>query len=189
MIDAPIDMAAFQSAIYSWFIGATGLTTIWANQSAPAPDFPYGVLEIVAGPTPSAPHHELRYSTDLGRPAGEEIEVDAVVPCMFTVSCQAQVNMPDARDPSLNARQYISRAQSSLSLPSVSASLNAANIAYVDVPAITDLTRVIEDSFVSWTNMDVRFGTTLSLKDYIGYIDKVHFEMPDLGIDVLIDAS
>lgn len=189
MVDAPIDMLAFSNAIYSWFTGATGLTTIWADQSAPAPDFPYGTLKVIAGPAPSAPHHELRYTTNLGNPAGEEVEVEAVSPCTLTVACGAIVNMPDARNPASNARQYIARAQSSLSLPSVNEALGAANIAYIDVPAITDLTRVIEDSFVSWVNMDVRFGATLSLKDYVGYIDKVQVELTGIGVDMLIDAS
>lgn len=43
-----IDWGAKYSAIYSWAYGATGITTRWADQSAPRPDYPYILLDITA---------------------------------------------------------------------------------------------------------------------------------------------
>lgn len=60
----PIDWNAIEDGIHAWFSGATGLTTIWENQSAPQPDFPYASLQVTSGPTRVGGADEHRYNTD-----------------------------------------------------------------------------------------------------------------------------
>lgn len=45
----PISWTTIESAIATWFAGATGLTTMWRYQSTPQPAFPYASL-LITGP-------------------------------------------------------------------------------------------------------------------------------------------
>jgi hypothetical protein len=60
-IEAPIDMVTFTDAVYAWFNGSTGLTTIWSDQASPIPDYPYGSLKIISGPVPVSSMVEQRW--------------------------------------------------------------------------------------------------------------------------------
>lgn len=46
----PITWGTIENGIHAWLSGATGLTTIWENQSAPQPAFPYASLQVTNGP-------------------------------------------------------------------------------------------------------------------------------------------
>lgn len=185
-VNSPIDMEAFQNAIQAWFADVTGLETIWRNQSAPQPEYPFAGLAILSGPEPSAPQWEQRFDTDPLRPAGEEVRISVGVPCRFTISCQVYVDIPDARNPELNATAYMIRAQSSLSLPSVLASLHTAGISVERPGTVQNLDEVIEDSFVSRAAMDVVLGATLTLEEFTGFVSKVKVKSDNLGIDATL---
>jgi len=185
----PIDLKVFRDTVQAWFANATGLQTIWRDQSAMQPEYPFASLLIINGPDPVAPQWEERLSFDSGRPQGEEYQIDVGVPCMFTVSCQAYVGMPAARAANLNAVAYVARAQSALSLPSVLAAFREKNIAVVRPEAVLNLDELVGDAYVSRANMDVVFGASLSLSEYTGYIDKAELKSAQLGIDILVDAS
>lgn len=185
-IGTPIDMEAFQNAIHAWFAEATGLETIWRNQSAPQPEYPFAGLAILSGPEPSAPQWEQRFDTDLNRPEGEEVRISVGVPCRFTVSCQVYVGMPDARNPAINATAYMIAAQSSLSLPSVLADLCSAGIAVERPGVVQNLDEIIEDSFVSRAAMDVVLGAVLTLEEFTGFVSKVKVKSDSLGIDATL---
>lgn len=45
---APIDWSAVYSALYGWVNGAIGWTTVWADQPAPRPDYPFLVLDVIS---------------------------------------------------------------------------------------------------------------------------------------------
>ena len=183
VVSDPIDMEAFENAVHGWFSEVTGLETIWRNQSAPQPEYPYASLLVINGPDPLAPQWEQRYDTDLGRPAGQEMRVTVCVPCRFTVSCQVYVGTPDARNPQVNALLFMTKAQSSLSLPSVLAVLWAAGIAVERSGSVQNISAIIEDAFASRANMDVVFGASLSLEELTGYLAKIQAESVSLGID------
>jgi hypothetical protein len=176
-------MEAFQNAIQAWFADVTGLLTIWRNQSAPQPEYPFASLMIISGPEPSAPQWEQRFDTDLDRPGGGEVRISVCVPCRFTVSCQAFIEMPDARNPNQNATVYMNRAQSSLSLPSVLAAFHAAGISVERPGIVQNLDAIIEDSFVSRAAMDIVLGASLNLEEFTGYVDKVKMKSENFGID------
>jgi hypothetical protein len=181
--DVAIDLEAFDNTIQGWFKNATGLQTIWRRQSAPMPPYPFAALMRTVGPTPKAPQWELRTSTNLSRPQGQEIQMDVGVPCSIVVSCQVYVCMTDARNPNVNAAVYAARAQSTLSLPSVLAVLRAAGISIVRPGEVQNIDELIEDAYVSRANLDVTFGATLSLTEFATYIERVHAESETFGID------
>jgi hypothetical protein len=173
-MDSPINMETFENAVHDWFTTATDLQTIWGQAGKTAPAYPYGVLQIIAGPVPASPQMEIRTSTNLARPAGSENEMLACVPCTFTVSCQTLVGGDDRWHPHGNARFYINKALGALGLPSYLATFKSAGIAVVRTAAVQDLSSVIEDAFVSRANMDIVFGMALNAIEYAGYIKKIH---------------
>lgn len=59
----PIAWGTVEDAIVAWFVGATGLTTIWRHQSAPQPAHPFASL-LLTGPRKIGGQDEQRYTTD-----------------------------------------------------------------------------------------------------------------------------
>lgn len=180
---APIDMEAFEDAVHAWFADSILITAVWRNMAAPQPPYPYGSLLITSGPIPVAPQWEQRTATDRNRPLGQEVEVEVCVPCAFVVSCQVYVGQPCARNPDKKATFYLNAAQSRLSLPSVLQQLRDAGVAVVRPGPVLNIDELIEDAWVSRASMDVTFGATLSLREYTGYIERVHAKSESLGID------
>lgn len=190
MIDAPINMEEFENAIHKWFTDATGLTTVWTQQGAPQPEYPFGTLEITSGPSQASPLWDYETDFDETRPPGKEVRFVTCVPCTFNISCQVFVGMPEGRDPNKNAMQYLSRAKAALQLPSFRDELAAKNIASLFAGSVQNIGELIEDSWVSRANMDVTFGASLSVEEFMGYIDKVEISKTnDPKFDLLVDAS
>ena len=185
-IAAPIDMLIFQGTIHTWFINATDLVTIWSNQSAPKPDYPYAMLQITNGPRPLAPQWEIRRSTDLGRPAGQEIEYNYHMPCQFDISCQAYIDMENARDPNKNAVWYLNKAQTALSLLNVQTTLAESNVTYINTSEVQQINEVFGDAYKSRANIDVTFGTVLSALEYHTYIERVQIVSSSFGVDTIV---
>jgi len=180
---SPIDIGSLQDAVHAWFSEATGLFTVWRDQSAPQPEYPFGTLQIISGPNPLSPTWEKRIETLVGQPQGEEIKITVCNQCTFDVSCQAFVGMSEARDPSINALNFLSKAQTALNLPSVQSGFTLANIAYNRVTPVQSINEIIADSFISRANIDVTFNAVLSLAEYTGYIETVAIKSTSLGID------
>jgi hypothetical protein len=179
----PINMETFENAIHSWFSDSIESTVIWSYQSAPRPKYPFGSLEIIAGPIAASPARENRTTTDLGRDPGEEIEIETTVPCTITVRGQAYVNLTDSREPQYNAMNLVTRAQSRLHLPSVQQDFYDANISVINDNGVENISEVLNDAFVSRAALTVAFGATLSLSEFTGYIKTVQIISTDLGID------
>ncbi len=173
-VSSPIDMAIFREAIHTWFTGATGLDTIWAAQSAPQPEYPFGSLQIVSGPNPVSPSWETRDSTDLSRAAGREVAQERVVPCTFNISCQALVGMPEGRFPTQDALFYMNKALAALTLPSFLTPLREANISVMSASQINNISSLIGGSFAAQAELEPKFGASLSVTEYAGYIKTVH---------------
>ena len=179
----PIDMEAFEDAIWSWFSTSLEAEVLWENQSGPRTDYPYGSLKITAGPVKNSQMWERRTSTDLARPNGSEIQFENCVPCWFDVSCQVYVKTPDSRHPEASALTLLTRATARLGLQSVADLLNESSITTIRVDGILNPGSLISDAYVSRTSVNVVFGTVLSLSEYTGYIATVDIESTKLGID------
>ena len=184
MTSTAIDLEGFQDAVHEWFHQETGLRTVWRTQTAPQIPYPFGSLKMIAGPSPLNDFAEERQGTDdLSRPLGEEIELNTYVPCTVTISCQAFVGVPDARNPGWNAYRYLLEAMSSLFSNSVCDTLRYKGITVLEVAELQNLDEVIEDSSVSRANLDVRFGIVLTRTEYTGFIETVHIKSESLGVD------
>lgn len=179
--DFPLSIEDFENAIHDWFSTQTGLFTVWANQGVPQPEYPFGLLKILSGPIADSPAWDHIMETDLTRPRGQEIEDTTTVPAQITVSCQALVELPDGRNPVRDARSYILRALGSLSQYTVQSALRLAGIAIVRAEPVLNLTDEVEE--ISRANLDVVFRVTLLERDFVGYIEKVHAESTQLGVD------
>lgn len=180
----PIDMQEFEDTVYTWFSAATGLTTIWKNQSKTQPVRPYATLRVIAGPVPLSPLWEDRSDYDVGRPAGAEIEMTTCVPSRITVSCQV---MSGSQLPNENARFYMLKAMAALSRESVQAVFREKEIAIEQNEAPQDIPELVGAEFDSRSQMDVIFGAPLNETEYDTYIEKVGLKSPELGIDVIIE--
>ena len=189
-VDRPMDFEVFQNAVHEWFAEATGLETIWRDQGAPQPKYPYGSLKVISGPVTPSSLWEERRDYDEDRAAGQEIRLTTCSPCQLTVSCQAYVDQPDARHPGFDALQYLSRARAALSLESVRAdNFRPKGIGVISVNPPQDLSSLIEDAIVSRANMDVVFSAALNIEEYTTWIEKVHGTSTSLGIDQLFGLN
>lgn len=185
VVSAPLDMEAFQAAIRNWCSTATNLQTIWSGQSAPVPDYPYAVLNIISGPLPVSSLWELRHTFDASR-AGEEIEFNACVLCTFTINAQFYVTLDDSINPNYSSLQYAMKAQAALALPSYQAALNADDISVIDKGTVTNLDELINDAYVSRSGFDITFGASLNATEYETYIEQVELKSTSLGIDTIV---
>lgn len=197
----PVDWAVIDDALFDWIIGALGLENdqcLWAKQNAPQPRYPYVTLDHPGFADEPGTLDETRTSTDLGQPAGEEIELLTTGPREFTLTVTAHVDdrTGGAHDANANAEALLSKAHSSLGKQSVLDALAAAGIALIERMAVLDTSVVVNGEWVSQASMDVRLRVTSNVTERTGYIDKVAVSSTFSGAqaslnlaDYLIDAS
>lgn len=182
----PIDFETFENVVHEWFSNSSDLNTIWENQNAPQPQYPYGSLAIISGPIAAAPDWEKRQDYDASRAAGEEIRFQACVPCSITVSCQAYVGDSDARNPRYKANVYIERAKAALQDLAYEANFDTNNISVYRYTSTTYPNLLIGGQWESRAQFDVTFGTTLNGESYTGYIASMELKSTSLGVDKVI---
>jgi hypothetical protein len=178
-VASPIAWTTIHDALHDWLSGALGIATIWAEQDAEQPPYPFAVLNIVAGPTKVAGQDEQRITFDGGQPAGEEVGIEVAGLREITVSCQvlaAASSTTAPQDQSRVARDLLSRAQSSLVLPTVIEALRVAGLAVIEEGAVQNVSEVVEDSWIGRASMDVRFWVAASIEERTGYIKDVEVE-------------
>lgn len=189
-VPSPIAWQTVEDALYDWINGVTGLAAIWAEQDAPQPPYPYASINITAGPTKVAGQDEQRITYDGGQPLGQEIGIEVAGLRELTLSCQIHVRQLDAT-PSSHARDLMTRAQSSLGLPSVIAALAVAGLSVIEEGPVQNVSEVVEDTWISRAMMDVRFGLAASVEERTGYIKDVEmdplYKKPDGATDVDVD--
>lgn len=173
----PTNLTTFENALTTWFRGQTGLqNVVWADQDHPQFDYPFGLITPLTGMGRVANAFDfIEEITDLGQ-VGQEVELNHAGWREMTVSFQAFVGPPDNNNPSTNARDFLSRAQGSLNLTSVRDTFNSSDIAVIEDLGITKLDAVIEDTFISIANMDIRFMTTSNVAERFGYIKTVEMD-------------
>lgn len=171
-VAAPINWATVENAIYAWFFGATGITTIWADQSTPQPAMPFAVLKRIAGPTPAGRDEVRGTGTDPLQPTGQEVGRLICGQRDFTVSCKVSC-ASDA--PAANADHYLGMAQIALSFPSMLETLSLAGVAVVASTPPVDLDFIADGAFRSCAAMDVRFRVAFNSTERCGYIGSVEY--------------
>jgi len=186
-VDSPISLETFQNAVQQWCQDATNIKTIWRNQSAPLPDYPFASLMVISGPTPVSSHWETRTTFDEERLL-REIEYNTCVPCTFVISVQFYIALQDSRNPGYAATQYAARAQSALRMPSYIDHFRSNSIAVNNTGTVQNIDQLIHDAYVSRANIDVTFGAPLNAYEYVTYIEQVEISNTD-DSEVEIDTT
>lgn len=152
---APVDFAAVQKALYTWFKNSTGLPVVWAFQKRPQKDREagFGVLQILSvGMPPSLEVDEERtIGTAATIPASIEISRSWVGTRRIVVNCQVVTNSQDFECSAFNA---LSSAQAQLR---GSVDLETGALTYVFESPITNLSAVAGEGYESRASMDVTF--------------------------------
>jgi len=175
-VASPIAWTTIEDALYDWLAAATGLTTIWAEQDSPQPAYPYAVLEITSGPTKVGGQDEQRQTYDGGQSLGQEIGIEVCGLREITLSVQVFAKEADAL-PTNHPRDMLSRAQSSLGLPSVLQALKVAGLSVIEEMPVQDMSEAIEDTWITRAAMDVRLGLAASVTERTGYISTVEVDL------------
>jgi hypothetical protein len=191
-VSSPIAQQTVEDAIYDWFNGATGLTTIWKDQDAPQPAYPYAALKIISGPVRFGTLDEVRQSYDAGEAAGQEIGLETGGPREITVSCQIYA-LRASVTPSTSPRDYMTRAQSALGMWTYLTALRAGGLAVVEILPVQDVSERVEDTWGARAVMDVRFRLAASVTERTGYIATTEvdptYKRPDnSAVDPQLDA-
>lgn len=154
-----MDWATLQPALRSAVSNALGITTIWADQNAPRPAYPFAVLSIVAEAPVGV--DEVRYSD--GDAGGGKLSATVNGLRTFTLSCRVHTL---SQQPTASARYYAGLWRLALRKPSVRAALRAAGMAVVEVLALQTLpTQTAEEQLVSGALIDVRLSAAESASD------------------------
>ena len=186
----PVDWETIDNGLYDWLVELLDVSVIWVNQNVPQPDYPYVTLErnsmIILGGVP-----EKRYTTDLGQPAGKEIEIEATSMLEFTLALQAFVDSSaGANDPMRNAMALLAKARASLGMLSWQRTFqDSLGLAIVQELPVLDISEVVNDEWISRAAFDVRLRTRTVMTEQTGYTDKVTIKSPQLGVDFTVDAS
>lgn len=146
---------------------------VWADQNLPRPPYPFILFKRDSVVRTSAVD-EVRTSTDLTQPQGEEIGLETVGVREFTLSISAFVDEETgSTDPNCDAMALVTRLQLSLGQLSTREIFCLAGLAVVEELAVVDLSAVANGKFISRAAMDVRLRTTFSCVERTGYIETV----------------
>lgn len=189
----PIDWGAIEGAIFDWVVDKLALPenqVIFEDQNLPQPPYPYVSLKRTAGPTKEGGKDELRASTDLTQPAGQEIELLTAGLREFTLTTQVWVDpFSGANDPNGDAVKLASKLQASLGQLTVQERFRTVGVAIIEELAVTDTSLVVNAEFISRATLDVRLRVTSGITERTGFYDKTLIESTGLGIDLTVDAS
>jgi hypothetical protein len=162
-----------EDAVRTWLKTATGMAdgaVIIADQDGPSPTTDY--LSVRIGETPPvARQAEQQTSTDLGQPAGQEVQLTAVVDRYATVTVSAYTSKTTGG--SSNAVDLLEKAANAISLPSIRQTLNDAGLGVVEVGSVKNLSAVARSNFEGVAALDVRFSLRQTVSERTGYISKV----------------
>jgi hypothetical protein len=167
-----------EATIATWLVGGTGLSSakiVNGNAKNPQSAQPY-VTYVVKTPRRVGGPDEVRWSDTSGNPSGAE-ETATVVgqrELIVTVQCFTQSLLGAAdRTGALTAKEYLSKAQTALALPSVRAAMNAAGLVFVDVQNFVDFSEPMGPLGAGRATMDVRIRAVDSVSETATRIDNV----------------
>ena len=172
-----INWRAIQDALYQWACQYTEIPWIWANQDAPQPAYPYGVLNMPSGPTMRAPD-EHRFDSI-------KAEMGVVGFRNFTVSLQVRVGQPAADvSPNDDARSMLTVLQGALRLPSALSLFQASNFCVISDPAITQIDEKVADTWISVCGMDLVCRAASNMTETgVDYFEKLKISSDIHGAD------
>jgi hypothetical protein len=155
--------AAIRQAIYDWVSGELGIPTIWYPSNAPQPAKTYAAISM--GPSQS-PRWDYKSPPD---------EVNGVSTLRgdreFPVEIQIHgKRLPDNENQALTFAEQLA---TSLQKGSITALFNAANFAFVERIALTDLSAIGGTEFESRVSLELMFRMAHEDTDTVGVIETV----------------
>lgn len=178
----PIDWRIIKDALVRWVTDATGLeVTVWGNQNAPQPAWPYVSLLRLPSPTDLGALDDEQWT--------EDGELQIVGQREFGLSMQVHVGPPENVDPDCDADTIANAALSALSLPETKQDFAAAGLALRDRGQPQPLDLLVGATWISRVLIELRFGvasvlnpTTAPALDAVGYFDKVSISSTITGL-------
>lgn len=171
----PID-----DALFNWvlrvFPDLSRASVQWENQNLPQPIYPFVTFNkgTLIG---NGSQDETRETTDLAKPAGEEVALETVSVREFTLAINAHVDEESgSKDPDCDAFWMMTKLQVSLSQLSTEEAFELAGISIVEDLGVTDLSQTQNGVFFSKASMDVRLRICFSSVERTGYIDSANVQ-------------
>jgi len=166
-----VNITELENAIRAWVLSTTGLdpSRVWfSDQPVPSPAISSSSPRITIGVSNSRKvgQDELRHTFDSSRPAGQEIEYQAIGPREVTVSLQAF-----AADGS--SFELLETARTGLRLPSVRDALNAAGVGVLREGDVRSLFAVRGTTYEDRALLELVVLVSSSAVERLGYIDRV----------------
>lgn len=166
-----------QTAVKTWVLAGSGYASgrvFWSHQNGGKPINVDSITMRMVGPLRAlGACDEVQTLTDLGRPAGQEIEHRVIGRRELTLSLQAFTTTTVG---SSRAVSTLSKVQAALSLPSVREALRAAGLFPFDAGAVVDLTALRDADFEGRAELSVRFYCSEEVSEFLGYIATVELE-------------
>ncbi len=174
-----VDWRAIEDAIREWFETSSGLQTIWEDQRAPQPSYPYASLNRLPGSSAMPVKSEQIQKADGSIALRRQLD--------FTVSCQIHVGPPGATTPECHARSLIDTAVAHLDTPGQSEKFEDVGLGLRGpLGEPEDLDLEIGGEWISRSRVDIRFGVASVLQNVPatqpGWFDKVELSSRISGL-------
>ncbi len=157
-VSGPLVWSNLRNAIRDWLVLTLGLTTIWEEEEAPRPAYPYASLRILSGSV------KIHSDVDEQTLSGNDIIFTTIGNREFAVSVQAFASFEGAvYNPDADGMHYATAAQGSLETPSVLETFRAAGLSVADVLAITNRNTALDATWLSRAGFDIRFRAVSSI--------------------------
>jgi len=168
-----IAWATIEDAIRTWTLKSSPLTAdrvFFADQDLPIAEVsPRLVIRL--GDLIPIGQDSVDHTFDAGRPAGEEIEIEAKG--MRTLAVDLQAFAPETVGAGITARSILATAQAVLSLPSVRTALNDAGLGLIAQGTIQRIPQPRQATQEDRATFSVIFAVSQSVAERLGYIATV----------------
>lgn len=184
---ATTDWEAVENAIRAWVVTGSGLPAdkvIWANQDGDRPEDPF--ITIALSGLHGRGMDTVESSTDLNRPAGEEIRLNVKGLREMTASVQA---FTDATTGNSGARALLMKVQAALRLPSIRDALGALSLSPFDPGDVQVFPIVFPTGFEGRGTLAVRFYVMQTVDEFTGYISSVELTNTSTGDVIEVDSE
>jgi hypothetical protein len=174
----PINWRLIRDTLWQWFTEVSGCETIWENQNAPQPAYPYASLNMLPG------------TLSFGVLDEERIQADGSLvltgPRDFVLSCQIHAGPTTTDDPDCDARTRAHAILASFAVPQYQAAFQSANIGIRDRGQVEMLDVVIGTEWIKRAQVDLRFGTMsfINISDWPNLADPGWFDKVEVSSDL-----
>ncbi len=174
----PINWKLIRDTLWQWFAESAGVETIWEDQAAPQPAYPYASLNILPGTLNFGALDETRIQSDGS--------IELVGPRDFVLSCQVHVGPTDSSDPYCDARMRADAAVATLAIPQYQYALRRANLGLRERGQVQMLDLEVGTEWIKRSQVDIRFGTmsSVAVSDWPNLEDPGWFNKVEVSSDI-----